>query len=586
MNLEHLQLDGSRRPVLVNGEVEIASLSKVDIEFSNLEATVFGATSGSQKYKDGRCVLTSHRLFSDLWGCAVRMNLEHLQLDGSRRPVLVNGEVEIASLSKVDIEFSNLEATVFGATSGSQKYKDGRCVLTSHRLLYIDYKQSRSCFWIPLGAVHSSNVSSSLFGYTKLKIQLGLDYYNKPAQDGGVKFDKMYIHSHGHESLQGFHKSLEKAVKQEQWQSPAQQQSQAAYPYQNFIPTPAANQNMHAIKPDPTLLARLPGMGFQSFRCEHALIAISNQGVEEAVNWLISPQNSNTNQNPGWGAYQMGYQQQYMQPFPQQNSIPQQPGPTNYQQAKGVNTAYAGVGGILRKEAENAHKTDSSLSQAFQDMKNLMDKAQEMVHLADKLKNVLLSKEKDGSSEEGTEDFEKELQDDMISMGIASPVTRESAGAQYYKELARQLSQFLCAPMKKSFGMMTLQDTFCWFNRARGVELVSPDDLKNAVAQFPKIKAPYQMKELSGSGVMVIVSNEMDEKVICCKIGEMVKTEDVSCCGIPLTASKVAHQMGVPLSIAQEHLFLAEKKLILCRDDGPEGLRFFRNFFMDPFISA
>ena len=51
--------------------------------------------------------------------------------------------------------------------------------------------------------------------------------------------------------------------------------------------------------------------------------------------------------------------------------------------------------------------------------------------------------------------------------------------------------------------------------------------------------------------------------------------------GPALSPSDVAQALQVPLAIAQEHLLLAEGAGMLCRDDGPEGLRFFRNFFIE-----
>ncbi len=39
--------------------------------------------------------------------------------------------------------------------------------------------------------------------------------------------------------------------------------------------------------------------------------------------------------------------------------------------------------------------------------------------------------------------------------------------------------------------------------------------------------------------------------------------------------------LRVPLTIAAQHLATAEARALLCRDDGPEGLRFFRNFFAE-----
>ena len=56
--------------------------------------------------------------------------------------------------------------------------------------------------------------------------------------------------------------------------------------------------------------------------------------------------------------------------------------------------------------------------------------------------------------------------------------------------------------------------------------------------------------------------------------------------GAPLTASDVAAALAVPLAVAGEHLAAAEARGTLCRDDGPEGLRFFRNFFADAQCAA
>lgn len=50
-------------------------------------------------------------------------------------------------------------------------------------------------------------------------------------------------------------------------------------------------------------------------------------------------------------------------------------------------------------------------------------------------------------------------------------------------------------------------------------------------------------------------------------------------CGPAITAAEVAAAFSVPITIAAQHLGTAESKAILCRDDGPEGLRYFRNFF-------
>ena len=70
----------------------------------------------------------------------------------------------------------------------------------------------------------------------------------------------------------------------------------------------------------------------------------------------------------------------------------------------------------------------------------------------------------------------------FLSMGIASPVTRQTAGALFHQQLALQLADFLAPRLEQARGVMTLPDTYCLFNRARGTELVSPEDLIKARA--------------------------------------------------------------------------------------------------------
>lgn len=97
----------------------------------------------------------------------------------------------------------------------------------------------------------------------------------------------------------------------------------------------------------------------------------------------------------------------------------------------------------------------------------------------------------------GNDDLlDAETQAQLIALGIASPVTREVAGARYHHELARQLADFLLQPaaapaptptpselhaagaaagggagdvapslLRKYGGMMTLPDVYCLFNR-------------------------------------------------------------------------------------------------------------------------
>jgi hypothetical protein len=50
-------------------------------------------------------------------------------------------------------------------------------------------------------------------------------------------------------------------------------------------------------------------------------------------------------------------------------------------------------------------------------------------------------------------------------------------------------------PLQKMGGMMTLTDVYCLYNRARGTELISPEDLLEACQLFPAVGAGLHVRE-------------------------------------------------------------------------------------------
>ena len=55
--------------------------------------------------------------------------------------------------------------------------------------------------------------------------------------------------------------------------------------------------------------------------------------------------------------------------------------------------------------------------------------------------------------------------------------------------------------------------------------------------------------------------------------------------GESITVGDTAAMLKVPLTLAHEYLLMAERKGALCRDDGPQGLRFYYNFFKEDLSS-
>lgn len=76
-----------------------------------------------------------------------------------------------------------------------------------------------------------------------------------------------------------------------------------------------------------------------------------------------------------------------------------------------------------------------TLDEAFQDLRGLMAKAQEMVQLAERFRETLAAR---GAGADG-EVIDAEMQRELIEMGIAAPVTKDNAGARYHQDLSREV---------------------------------------------------------------------------------------------------------------------------------------------------
>uniref|UniRef100_A0AAZ3QTZ1 Vacuolar protein-sorting-associated protein 36 n=1 Tax=Oncorhynchus tshawytscha TaxID=74940 RepID=A0AAZ3QTZ1_ONCTS len=232
-------------------------------------------------------------------------------------------------------------------------------------------------------------------------------------------------------------------------------------------------------------------------------------------------------------------------------------------------TRAVGIVGIERKIEERRKETEKNISEAFEDLSKLMVKAKEMVELSRSIANKI--KDKQGDI---TEDETIRFKSYLLSMGIANPVTREThgSGTHYHLQLAKQLGDILLAPLEERGGMMALTEVYCLVNRARGMELLSPEDLVNACKMFESLKQPLRLR-IFDSGVMVVqLQSHSEEEMISSALDNV--TDKGS-----LTAEEFAKLLGLSVLLSKERLLLAEKMGHLCRDDSVEGLRFYPNLF-------
>uniref|UniRef100_R4G8R8 Vacuolar protein-sorting-associated protein 36 n=1 Tax=Rhodnius prolixus TaxID=13249 RepID=R4G8R8_RHOPR len=230
-----------------------------------------------------------------------------------------------------------------------------------------------------------------------------------------------------------------------------------------------------------------------------------------------------------------------------------------------------GIVGIERGIQEKQKAAEENISVAFQDLSKLMDMAKDMVNLS---KNISLKiREKQGNI---TEDETIQFKAYLLSLGIDDPVTRDSYSSEskYMSNLAKELTDILLQPLKDLGGMMSQAVYQRRVNRARGLELLSPEDMLAAAKMLEKLALPIRLRVFE-SGVMVLQLSSHDDNAV---VGDT--TASVKMNG-SISPAELSQALGISVLLARERLTTTEKKGFICRDESIEGLRFYSNLFLE-----
>ena len=233
---------------------------------------------------------------------------------------------------------------------------------------------------------------------------------------------------------------------------------------------------------------------------------------------------------------------------------------------EGSTAATAGVAGAVNRQRVMAEATNKTLNEAFSDLEALMAKANELVKLAERLA--------ESSDGEGGDDV-SDAQRLALRLGIKSPVTRAAMGDDYHAELGKQLGDWIKPVLAKSKGIIGLTDAFCLFNRARGMELVTPRDMLRACESWEAARVGLYLRTFE-SGVTVIHTREWTDARALEQFRAALPDFARS-----LSSYDAARILETTPEIALEYLRTAESAGVLCRDDGPGELRFYANKFAD-----
>lgn len=232
-----------------------------------------------------------------------------------------------------------------------------------------------------------------------------------------------------------------------------------------------------------------------------------------------------------------------------------------------------GVDAILSSQQRKHERAAKITDQAFTgDAETLLREATELVSIIQKYASTL---EQQNSSEDKQD---KNAMADMLQdMGMASalPVSFDNSTI-YYETLARQLADFLSPKLEQTSGIMTLTDVYCLYNRARGTNLISPQDLLTAVECMDKISTLNLKLKTFPSGLKVVLqANKYNEEELAKRLQEMCLAAEHQ----SLTSLDASRLLKMSAMLAQEALLAAERQGYLCRDTTLETTRFYSNRF-------
>jgi len=146
----------------------------------------------------------------------------------------------------------------------------------------------------------------------------------------------------------------------------------------------------------------------------------------------------------------------------------------------------------------------------------------------------------------------------------------------YHRELAKQVADVLSAQsrLQRMGGLVTLTDLYCLLNRARGSQLVSPDDLLQSCKLLGHMAAGMYLRRFS-SGLLAVQSEAFDEDGMCTQILALAARQTDG----GIFATQVASTFHMSLVVASNHLEVAVIRGSLCVDRSRRGTRYFENRF-------
>ena len=237
--------------------------------------------------------------------------------------------------------------------------------------------------------------------------------------------------------------------------------------------------------------------------------------------------------------------------------------------------AQAGLQRLLNNQASKQQATGATLDVALADLDSLRRHAAEAAKAA---KQVVSGLSKPGGYEGGSSEVDRDVSKLLEDFGLlqADGSTVCMSGGQKQDEIVADVTKVSTAALdKKGTGALLLaHDVFCLVNRARGTALVSPEEVIKALRLCCKPGGPLRMRKLGSAGALAVALAKTSDAEMDAPLMQLLEEA-------PLSAFRVAMELKITAAQARYLLQDAEKRAVIVRDDAPECVYFYRNFFND-----
>ena len=176
------------------------------------------------------------------------------------------------------------------------------------------------------------------------------------------------------------------------------------------------------------------------------------------------------------------------------------------------------VKNMMRNKLDNQRQI---ISGSFNDINSLKQNAEQMIFIASQIRNKI-------STNPNNKNDNDEINSVLSKIGFVDPITKEVAGSEYYLKLGEQINNYFMEYFAKNpkIKALTLIDAYCIYNRARGGNIISPKDMRQAVKQIIKGRVIHniiiknfnnemiviQTPEFSGKNILAMIKKFMQEK--------------------------------------------------------------------------